>query len=108
MEEKMKAILIRISSRDRQISPWNLDNFSEDQIIELSKMVEWIFQEYGENRGIEILTDALQDMDEENIKLFLQKITEAFNFGGQKEIVYPNAIGFLLKSQDEYNNEILN
>jgi hypothetical protein len=103
--EELNAILLRIAAKDFQgKKPWNLDNFTENEIIILCKMIEWVVEDKGEEIGFSILSKAFLEVNEKNLKAFLKLISDAFEMGGEEQIVYPNALGFLLKIKQDYEN----
>jgi len=103
--EKMK--ILRKEFRDKYPI---VEQFTDEELQVLMKMVNWAIEDMGGENGFEIIIEAITTpegdlIDVDIIGDWLKKIQEALNMGGAKKTVYPNAIGTLLAFKKEYEDK---
>ena len=84
-----------------------LEQFTDDEVYLMGDILNWgIEDKKNVEFGCEVVSKALEGVSTENVRLWLQLIKDALNGLDDKNIVYPNAIGFLLKEKQDYEKEL--
>ncbi len=56
------------------------------------------------DNSIDVLVEAIMHLDAESLSVWIDKVKEALDMGGEESDVFPNAIGYLLKMREEWEN----
>lgn len=84
-----------------------IEGLTNEELDLYWKVLDFVIKDKGQEEGLEILADAFivgdKSINAENMSIWLGKIKEALEMGGETAIVVPNAIDFLIKANEEYN-----
>jgi hypothetical protein len=74
----------------------------------LWEITDWCVKDnHGDiNKASDVLTAALENVDAENMALWLNGVRDALKQGGTKDIIFPNALGFLFQAQQEFKDKL--
>ena len=77
--------------------------FSDSEISMFTKVINCVVADAGLETGVDILSHAFEDVDLENLQVWLKTVSDGLSAPGAVENdVIPNAIGFLFSQKKKY------
>ena len=85
-----------------------MEGLTQNELQTLAEILDWLVGDCGgivkaaDLWGNAVVSDDGELITAENLSTILKMAQEAFDSGGEKKVVVPNVMGFLLKAQEEY------